>query len=376
VLANGSDITPSVTGTPDVVSVALPTTVTEQNADQLRFVFEIWDQPDRRYSLRNPEVAAANRTRLELTGRGLLHLAEVAAPAPPTPTNRAPTAANDQTTTSAGQAVTIAVLANDTDADADPLRLVAVGSARNGLAELVGDQVRYTPAAGFSGSDSFSYIISDGKASATATVSVTVTAPPPPPPSEPPTAALLAVNDDSASTLMNTAVDVAVLANDVAPTGVTLMLSSVTKPAHGQALVSGNQVRYTPANGFVGADSFTYTVKASDGQVARALVSVTVESPPPPPPVQLAVNDDEASTFATAAVDVAVLANDVAPTGVTLMLSSVTKPAHGQAVVSGNKVRYTPAQGFLGPDSFTYTVKASNGQMGTATVTVTVLPKT
>jgi len=48
------------------------------------------------------------------------------------------------------------VLANDTDADGDPLTAVLVTSAMHGTLALNADgSFSYTPAAGFSGADSF-----------------------------------------------------------------------------------------------------------------------------------------------------------------------------------------------------------------------------
>ncbi|QDU19644.1 Ig-like domain-containing protein [Urbifossiella limnaea] len=65
---------------------------------------------------------------------------------------------------------------NDTDADGDPLTVTAVTQGTNGTVTFTPTGVTYTPAANFSGSDSFTYTVSDGNGgSATATVSVTVT---------------------------------------------------------------------------------------------------------------------------------------------------------------------------------------------------------
>lgn len=93
--------------------------------------------------------------------------------------NRTPVATNDTAFTTVNQAVTIAVLANDTDPDGDPLVLSAIGSAQHGtLTANAYGTVTYTPAAGYTGSDTFTYTIGDGHGhTASGTVSVTVSAP-------------------------------------------------------------------------------------------------------------------------------------------------------------------------------------------------------
>lgn len=67
-----------------------------------------------------------------------------------------------------------------------------------------------------------------------------------------------------------------------------------------------------------------------------------------------------------------VLANDSDPDQDLLQITSVTLPAHGSASVSGNKIRYTPAPGFIGSDNFSYTITDDKGAASTAQVTVTV----
>ena len=91
--------------------------------------------------------------------------------------NRNPAAVNDSATTPKGVAVTIAVLANDTDADGDALTITISGQPGHGTAMINNGQVVYTPSADFAGADSFTYTVADGKGgvSNVATVSVTVT---------------------------------------------------------------------------------------------------------------------------------------------------------------------------------------------------------
>src|SRR3546814_2162157 len=55
-----------------------------------------------------------------------------------------------------------------------------------------------------------------------------------------------------------------------------------TAPAHGTASVAGDVVAYTPAAGYFGADSFTYTATGPGGTSAPATVSLTVGTPPAP----------------------------------------------------------------------------------------------
>lgn len=79
------------------------------------------------------------------------------------PVNDAPKAGDDATSTTAGVAVTIDVLANDSDVDGDSLIIEAVSAPANGKRVHDGGKITYTPNAGFMGADTFRYRISDGK---------------------------------------------------------------------------------------------------------------------------------------------------------------------------------------------------------------------
>lgn len=67
-----------------------------------------------------------------------------------------------------------------------------------------------------------------------------------------------------------------------------------------------------------------------------------------------------------------VLANDSDPDGDPLKITSITAPAHGSTSVSGGKVSYTPAAGFIGVDNFAYTIADDKGATSTARATITV----
>ena len=88
-------------------------------------------------------------------------------------------AAADSGNTSAGVALSIpapGVLANDTDVEQDPLTAELATAPANGNVTLSADGAYvYTPAGGFSGTDTFTYVARDGTvASAPATVTITV----------------------------------------------------------------------------------------------------------------------------------------------------------------------------------------------------------
>jgi hypothetical protein len=202
------------------------------------------------------------------------------------PSNFAPEAIDDRGRTDEDVAVTIDVLANDSDSDGDALTVIEVGSALNGTAALNSDAtVTYEPSSDFNGSDSFTYTITDGELLASATVLIEVTSV-----NDAPVA-----NDDVAVLERRRRVIVPVLENDTDVDGDELAITrvdgeKVTRWRRIFRLGSGAFVRVT-RNGEVqyiarrvrrgdhdgsASDSFTYTV--SDKQ-ETATATVFISSP-------------------------------------------------------------------------------------------------
>src|SRR5436305_2910448 len=142
-----------------------------------------------------------------------------------TSVNDAPVANADSATVAEDGTVNVAVLANDTDVEGDTLSVSAVTQGTHGTAAINPDKtVRYTPAANYNGSDSFTYTVSDGNGgTATGTVTITVTSV-----NDAPVA-----NADSATVAEDGTINVTVLGNDTDADGDTLSVDSVTQGTHG-----------------------------------------------------------------------------------------------------------------------------------------------
>ncbi len=285
-------------------------------------------------------------------------------PAPAAPAIRA---FADGYTIQHGNALSVAapgVLANDLPGQAAALTASLVSGPAHGSVTLAANgSFTYTPAAGFQGSDSFVYQAGNGtsvSAATTVTVQVQNQAP-------------VTAGAFFYAVLPGAAMHVSapgLLAGATDANGDPLTAVLTAGPAHGSLTLNANgSLDYTPAVGFQGADSFTYQV--SDGAALSDPTTVTVEVSALPVAhgdSYILPHDRPLRLFAPG-----LLANDTNPTGTALALTFATSPAHGSLDVSpdGSFV-YTPAPGYVGPDSFTYQASAGASASNTATVTLNV----
>jgi len=275
------------------------------------------------------------------------------------PANNPPVAYDGSLSTAEDTPVSGSLVGTDPDNDPLTYRLISMGSQGTAvLTDVTSGAYTYTPQPHATGSDTFTFQVSDGKADSNiATVTVTIT-----PVNDAPVAAA-----DSATTPEDTSVSLSVLANDSDADGNVLTVTAVSPATAGMATTDGVTVTYTPSPDFAGTDTFTYTV--SDGQGATDVGTVTVSvAPVNDAPVAAA---DSATTPFETMIAIPVLVNDYDPND-TVQISSVTQPAGGAVTFTvDGEVIYTPQSGFFGADMFTYTIE--NGQGGTATVSVSVL---
>ncbi len=181
-------------------------------------------------------------------------------------------------------------------------------------------------------------------------------------------------NPDNATTLSSTPVNINVKSNDADPDGNTLNSPVIiTNPSNGSVTVNGDgTIKYTPSGSFNGITTFTYSV--SDGTLKdTSKVFVTVLNSVP------VANNDSTGTNSGTAKTISVKANDADTEADTLTNPLVTLGANnGTATVSGNKIIYTPFDGFSGVDSFFYAIYEQNvigcggAQGDTARVKITI----
>jgi len=179
-------------------------------------------------------------------------------------------------------------------------------------------------------------------------------------------------NSDSISTNENAAVSFDPRTNDSDVDGDALTIVFKTDGSHGTVAINGGgaSLTYTPASGYAGSDSFSYTISDGHSHTATAFVAVTVISQPP-----VAVNDS-ISTNRNQVVTFDPRVNDSDPEGDTLTITGKTDGAHGTVAINGGGVSltYTPVAGYTGSDSFNYTISDGYGNTATAIVSVTVNP--
>ncbi|EGQ8161900.1 tandem-95 repeat protein, partial [Vibrio parahaemolyticus] len=174
----------------------------------------------------------------------------------------------DKTTVVEDTPTIIKVLGNDTfEDDGKVVSLDTNNGPANGTVSVNPDgSVTYTPNDNYVGKDTFTYIVTSGGVSESATVEVNVT-----PVNDAPVA-----KDDIATTQEDTAVTIDVLPNDSDVDGDKLSIQSATVPeAQGKVEIVDGKLVFTPAENFNGHAEIIYTV--TDGQLTdEAKVTVTV----------------------------------------------------------------------------------------------------
>ncbi len=241
------------------------------------------------------------------------------------------------------------------DPEGDPLNYTVVTPPGKGTLSGSGTSRTYTPAANATGSDSFTYRVSDGALqSALATVSITIT-----PVNDVPvaTARTLSATED-------TAVAVVLAGTDV--DGDSLTYSILTAPTKGTLAGNPPNLTYQPSSNLNGPDSFTFRVNDGTANSAAATVSISIAAVNDPP----LASARSASTNEDTAVAITLAGTDAE--GSSLSYTILTQPSKGALSGTPPNVIYTPALNSNGADSFTFRVSDGSTNSAAATVSLNV----
>ncbi len=311
--------------------------------------------------------------------------------------------ANDSATTNEDTAASIFVLANDSFEN-----LPAITGTTNGAhgsvtvnnngtpGNTADDYLVYTPNADFNGSDSFTYTVTSGGVTETATVNVTVD----------PVADIVAdsvtVGEDSGANALN------LLANDSFESA-GRFISAVTQGLHGSVAINNNGtpgnpaddfVTYTPAGNYNGPDSFTYTVTSGGvTETTTVTVNVTAQNDDPVNIVPGGVSATEDASVAVTGLQVSdvdstnltvtlhvgrgtlsiatgvpggVTAGEVSGNGSGTVTITATQAEINATFAAASGVTYTPTANLNGPDTLTMTTSDGSGGSDSDNVAISV----
>ena len=268
---------------------------------------------------------------------------------------------------------TLDVLGNDSIAPdtGETLSISGVGSSSaGGSVSVAGDglSLNYTPPAGFTGTDTFTYTVSDGTLTDQVTVNVTVA-----PADNPPEAI-----DDSFTLIEDDAeAEFDVLGNDNRDVdNQDFVIDSVGTPSSGgSARISndGTQFFYTPAANFSGSETVTYTIRDTGGGLSVGTVTFTVTAVnDAPPALDTTVNLNRGNSE-TEVISIDDLPVNVDSNETLAFTNPGTATAGGSVRIDNGVILYTPpSSDFAGTDSFTYQVADGSGLLTTGTITVEV----
>lgn len=267
--------------------------------------------------------------------------------------NDAPVAAPQTIATDMDVPVAITLGGSDLEGDAltyrvtvDPLHGVLSGTA---------PALTYTPASGYTGDDSFSFVVNDGSVdSAAAVVSISVTLANTAP----------VANQQSVSVDEDLPLGITLSGSDAE--GNPLTYTVLSNPAHGVLSGTAPDLIYTPAANFNGEDSFLF--KVNDGRLDSdpnaVFITVNPVNDAPVANIKSVITDQDTPIF------IGLTGSDVDGDALTFSISSA--PTEGSLSGTPPSVTYTPAAGYAGPDSFQFVVNDGSADSDPASVSIIV----
>ena len=301
--------------------------------------------------------------------------------------NNPPIAINDFNVTLVDEPVSGNVLTNDFELDGDNIILNLIPTmlpSNGGVVLLPGGAYNYTPNPGFVGTDVFEYeVCDDGIPTAcdVATVTIVVL------PAVTPTNLAPVAVDDNYIGYEGIAVTGNVLPNDFDPNSDSIFISAAPISNVTNGIVSIDATTgiftYIPNAGFIGVDTFTYSicdVPANGASMCdEGMVIFTILENTNPPNLAPVAIEDANITYINTPVNGNVLPNDYDPNGnnISVNVTPVSPPSNGSVVInSDGSYTYTPNTGYVGQDQFIYRICDDGSPVlcDEATVVIAVLP--
>jgi len=293
----------------------------------------------------------------------------------PTGSDLPPSTEDDLGVLPDGGQVLVDLLANDSDPTGGVLtvqQLDVPPSSPLAVALVNRQMVRVTAPSGLSNPASFTYTVSNGVATASATVTIlpapanTESAPP-------------ELNDDSLVVRVGDVASVSVLDNDRSPAGLKLTVSSELQheiPTDlGSVFVSNNVVRVRGGSR-PGSGRIVYTVSDTAGNVASAVVNLTVVAMDEDTNTAPRPKDVVARTVAGHKVTIPIPLEGIDAEGDSVTLVGMASSARlGTVTQVGSNFEYTPGNDVQGTDSFTYVVEDALGKQAIGGIRVGVAPR-
>ncbi len=267
--------------------------------------------------------------------------------------NRRPMAVADNTTVLRSNNLVINVLQNDSTYG-DLVAPVIIGQgARHGVASVINNQISYTANNGFCGNDTLLYTICNANGCDSALVSVRVTCD-------------TVVNnlrpdaiDDIFAISRNNNLIINVLQNDIPNGNLVAPVGMIETARHGITSVNNNQISYTPTTDYCGNDTLSYAICNVNGcDTAFVYINVTCDTINPnrrPNAV-----DDNVTVTRNNSLEINALRND-SIYGAFTSFTILDTVRHGRAVVTNDRIFYTPSRNYCGNDTLSYKICNSTG---------------
>ncbi len=287
-------------------------------------------------------------------------------------TNTAPSANPQSVVTNQDAAKSIVLTGSDAETAAANLTFAITTNPSHGTLSGAAPNVTYTPASGYSGTDTFSFKVTDrgapdncGAPKQTCTAALE-SAPAPVTISVTPSNTVPAAGGQSAITNMNTAKSITLSGSDVETAGISLTFAITANPAHGTLSGNAPLLTYTPSSGYTGTDSFQFKVTdrgAPDNCTAGPLCGAPLDSAPATVSITISpanaapvANGQTVSTTQNTATNILLTGKDTETAAGNLTFLVTGLPTHGTLSGNAPNLTYTPAAGYSGPDSIQFRV--------------------